>query len=179
MKGNGMTTEETKDLRRVTGKLIRQFGDKIITVEERSGNAIPSVIVDKAKISEVLFFLKTDPDCAFDMLTDLFGVDNNKEKPRFELIYFLNSIKHKNRLAVKLGVEDGETVPTATGIWKAAEWFEREIYDMFGIRFEGHPDMRRILLDDDFEGHPLRKDYPLEGPDIDKPFVVELSEDKQ
>jgi len=80
---------------------------------------------------------------------------------------------------VKLGVEEGENVPTATGIWKAAEWFEREIYDMFGIRFEGHPDLRRILLDEEFEGHPLRKDYPLEGPDIDKPFVVDLSEDKQ
>ena len=170
--------DETKDVRKVTGKLIRQFGDRIVTVEERTGSAIPSVIVDKTKILEVLFFLKTDPECAFDMLTDLFGVDNNKEKPRFEPIYFLNSIKHRYRLAVKVGLEDGETVPTASGIWKAAEWFEREIYDMFGIRFEGHPDLRRILLDDEFEGHPLRKDYPLEGPDFDKPFNVELGEEK-
>jgi NADH-quinone oxidoreductase subunit C len=171
-------TEEFKDIRKLTGKLVRQFGEKIVTVEERSGSAIPSVIVSKAKILEALFFLKTDPDCAFDMLTDLFGVDNYKEKPRFELVYFLNSIKHKIRLAVKVGVEEGETVPSATGIWKAAEWFEREIYDMFGIRFEGHPDLRRILLDEDFEGHPLRKDFPLEGTDFDKPFVVELSEEK-
>ncbi len=170
-------TEENRDIRKVTGKLVRQFGDKI-TVEDRGGSAIPSLIVDKAKLLETLFFLKTDPECDFDMLTDLFGVDNYKEKPRFELIYFLNSVKHRFRLAVKVGLEEGETIPSATGIWKAAEWFEREIYDMFGIRFEGHPDLRRILLDDDFEGHPLRKDYPLEGPDFDKPFVVELAEDK-
>ncbi len=170
--------DETKDIRKVTGKLVRQFGEKIITVEERSGSAIPSVVVDKEKILEVLFFLKTDGESAFDMLTDLFGVDNYKEKPRFELVYFLNSMKHRFRLAVKVGLEEGETIPSATGIWKAAEWFEREIYDMFGIRFEGHPDLRRILLDDDFEGHPLRKDYPLEGPDFDKPFQVELGEEK-
>ena len=170
--------DETKDVRKVTGKLLRQFGEKIITVEDRSGTSIPSVIVDKAKILEALFFLKIDPGCDFDMLTDLFGVDNYKEKPRFELIYFLNSLKNKTRLAVKVGLEEGDSVPTASGIWKAAEWFEREIYDMFGIRFEGHPDLRRILLDDEFEGHPLRKDYPLEGPDFDKPFTVELSEDK-
>jgi NADH-quinone oxidoreductase subunit C len=171
-------TGEGKDIQKVTGKLLRQFGAKVITVEERSGNAIPSIIVDKAKLLEALFFLKADPDCAFDMLTDLFGVDNYKEKPRFELIYFLNSFKNKTRLAVKVGLEDGESVPTASGIWKAAEWFEREIYDMFGIRFEGHPDLRRILLDEEFEGHPLRKDFPLEGTDFDKPFVVELGEEK-
>jgi len=171
-------TGESKDVQKVSAKLLRQFGEKIITIEDRGGSAIPSVVVDKAKILEVLFFLKADPDCAFDMLTDLFGVDNNKEKPRFELIYFLNSLKNKTRLAVKVGLEDGESVPTASGIWKAAEWFEREIYDMFGIRFEGHPDLRRILLDEEFEGHPLRKDFPVEGPDFDKPFVVELGEDK-
>ncbi len=171
-------TDESKDVRKVTGKLLRQFGEKFITVEERSGSGIPSVIVDKAKISEALFFLKSDPDCAFDMLTDLFGVDNYKEKPRFEVIYFLNSLQNKARLAVKVGLAEGESLPTASGIWRAAEWFEREIYDMFGIRFEGHPDLRRILLDDEFEGHPLRKDFPLEGPDFDKPFVVQLGEEK-
>ena len=171
-------TDDTKGIRKVTGKLLRQFGEKIITVEDRSDSGIPTVVVDKAKIAEVLFFLRTDPDCAFDMLTDLFGVDNYKEKPRFEIIYFLNSLKNKIRLAVKVGLEEGEGIPTASGSWKAAEWFEREIYDMFGIRFEGHPDLRRILLDEEFEGHPLRKDFPLEGPDFDKPFVVELGEEK-
>ncbi len=170
--------DETKDARKVTGKLLRQFGEKIVTVEERSGSSIPSVIVAKSKILEALFFLKADPDCDFDMLTDLFGVDNYREKPRFELIYFLNSLRNKTRLAVKVGLEEGESIPTASGIWKAAEWFEREIYDMFGIRFEGHPDLRRILLDEEFEGHPLRKDYPLEGPDFDKPFTVDLGEEK-
>jgi NADH-quinone oxidoreductase subunit C len=169
-------TEETKAVHKPIEKLLRKFGEASITVEERSG--IASIIADKAKITDVLLFLKNDPDCVFDMLTDLFGVDNYKEKPRFEVIYFLNSLKNKTRLAVKVGLAEGESIPTVSTIWKAAEWFEREIYDMFGIRFTGHPDMRRILLDDDFEGHPLRKDYPVEGPDIDKPFIVQLGEEK-
>ena len=169
-------TQESKALQKVTDKLLRKFGEAFITVEERSG--IPSIIVDKAKITDVLLFLKNDLDGDFDMLTDLFGVDNYKEKPRFEIIYFLNSLKNKTRLAVKVRLDEGDNIPTASDIWKAAEWFEREVYDMFGIRFVGHPDMRRILLDEDFEGHPLRKDFPLEGADIDKPFTVELSEEK-
>jgi len=169
-------TQESKALQKVTDKLLRKFGEAFITVEERSG--IPSIIVDKAKITDVLLFLKNDLDGDFDMLTDLFGVDNYKEKPRFEIIYFLNSLKNKTRLAVKVRLDEGDNIPTASDIWKAAEWFEREVYDMFGIRFVGHPDMRRILLDEDFEGHPLRKDFPLEGADVDKPFTVELSEEK-
>jgi NADH-quinone oxidoreductase subunit C len=170
-------TGETKAVKRPIEKLLQRFGEAPIVVEERSGG-IASIIVDKARITDVLVFLKNDPDCAFDMLTDLFGVDNYKDKPRFELIYFLNSLSNKTRLAVKVRLGEAESIPTASNIWNAAEWFEREIYDMFGIRFAGHPDLRRILLDDEFEGHPLRKDYPLEGPDFDKPFLVQLSEEK-
>jgi NADH-quinone oxidoreductase subunit C len=169
-------TRESKIVQKVGEKLLQKFGGASVTLEERSG--IPGIIVDKAIITDVLLFLKNDPDGDFDMLADLFGVDNYKEKPRFELIYFLNSWKNKTRLGVKVRLDEGDSIPTASGIWKAAEWFEREVYDMFGIRFIGHPDLRRILLDEDFEGHPLRKDYPLEGADIDKPFTVQLSEEK-
>jgi NADH-quinone oxidoreductase subunit C len=170
-------TEEGRAVKRAIEKLIQKFGEASVVVEERGGG-IASIIVDKARITDVLVFLKNDPDCDFDMLTDLFGVDNHKDKPRFELIYFLNSLSNRSRLAVKVRLGEDESITTASNIWKSAEWFEREIYDMFGIQFAGHPDLRRILLDDDFKGHPLRKDFPLEGPDFDKPFIAQLSEEK-
>lgn len=153
-------------------KLIENFTGVSLRVEESNGATM--VTVGKEKARDVLLFLRNDADCNFDMLTDQFGVDHSSEKPRFELIYLLNSLGNKERLTVKVRLAEGESFPTVCDIWKAAEWFEREIFDMFGIRFDNHPDLRRILLDDDFEGHPLRKDFPTEGYGFDQPFTVHL-----
>jgi NADH-quinone oxidoreductase subunit C len=153
-------------------KLAERFTDTPLKTEEYHGACFVTVAKEKAR--DVLLFLRNDPDCSFDMLTDQFGVDHVGEKPRFEIIYLLNSLARKERLTVKVRLNEGEALPTACDIWKSADWFEREIFDMFGVRFDNHPDLRRILLDDDFEGHPLRKDFPTEGYGFDQPFVVRL-----
>jgi NADH-quinone oxidoreductase subunit C len=102
------------------------------------------------------------------MLMDLTAVDylkfpGREDGPRFDVVYHLYSVAHNHRLRLKVAVEQDEpSVPTATGLWPIANWLEREVWDMFGIRFEGHPDLRRLLLYEEFVGHPLRKDYPIE-----------------
>ncbi len=153
-------------------RLIEKFTSTAFKTEESNGALM--VLVNRENARDALLFLKNDPECAYDMLTDQFGVDHAADKPRFEIIYLLNSLTHKNRLTVKVRLNEGESFPTVCDIWRSAEWFEREIFDMFGIRFDGHPDLRRILLEDDFEGHPLRKDFPTEGYGFDQPFVVRL-----
>lgn len=133
-----------------------------------------SVTVQKKDIFVICKFLYSDPDLQYQMLIDLCGVDFFPEQPRFEVVYLLYSMKNKERLRLKIKVGDSESVSSVESIWKAADWLEREVYDLFGIPFDNHPDLRRILLWDGYEGHPLRKDYPVEGPDFDKPFVPEV-----
>lgn len=120
-----------------------------------------SVYVRKENLPEVLSFLKTEPGCEFNFLSDITSVDLFTQKPRFEVLYHLYSIPLNHRLRVKVKAEDGEKVPSATALWGAANWHEREIYDLMGIEFEGHPDLRRILMREEWIGHPLRKDFPL------------------
>ncbi|MDI6726318.1 MAG: NADH-quinone oxidoreductase subunit C [Smithellaceae bacterium] len=127
---------------------------------------------------EVLGELFHNPELRYDMLTDLFGVDRGATgSHRFEVVYLLTSLRHNRRLSVRLLLKEGETPSTVSDIWQGANWLEREAYDMFGLAFSDHPDLRRILLEDDFTGHPLRKDYPTAGDDFDRPFVVRLEED--
>ena len=133
-----------------------------------------NVTVQKKEIFEICKFLYSDPDLQYRMLTDLCGVDFFPESPRFEVVYLLYSMKRQQRLRLKIKVGDSESVSSVESIWKAADWLEREVYDLFGISFDNHPDLRRILLWDGYEGHPLRKDFPVEGPDFDKPFVPEV-----
>ena len=133
-----------------------------------------TVTVSKEEIYEICKFLCSDSDLQFRFLTDLCGVDFFPQTPRFEVVYLLCSIKNKQRLRLKAKVGEGESIRSVETVWKAANWLEREAYDLFGISFENHPDLRRILLWDGYEGHPLRKDYPVEGPDFDKPFVPEV-----
>jgi NADH-quinone oxidoreductase subunit C len=133
-----------------------------------------NVTVQKKDIFEICKFLYSDPDLQYQMLTDLCGVDFFPESPRFEVVYLLYSMKKQQRLRLKIKVGDSESVSSVESIWKAADWLEREVYDLFGISFDNHPDLRRILLWDGYEGHPLRKDFPVEGPDFDKPFVPEV-----
>lgn len=109
-------------------------------------------------------FLRDDPDLAFELPIDLTAVDyrdwTGAERPRFEVVYHLCSVRHKHRIRLKIRVsEDAPAVPSVADIYPGLGWFEREAWDMFGIRFEGHPDLRRMLLPEEFEGHPLRKDY--------------------
>jgi NADH-quinone oxidoreductase subunit C len=116
-----------------------------------------------------LRFLRDDPECALDFLTDLTCVDYLAyppagREPRFELVYQLYSTERKHRLRVKAGVPDGPspTIDSVVPLWPGANWLEREVWDLYGIKFQGHPDLRRILMYEEFVGHPLRKDYPKE-----------------
>ncbi|MBI4469499.1 MAG: NADH-quinone oxidoreductase subunit C [Acidobacteria bacterium] len=109
-------------------------------------------------------YLRDASGLEFNFLSDLTAVDWGPEaEPRFEVVYALYSIKHHHRLRLKVTLDEGERAGTVSTVWKTANWHEREVFDMFGIRFEGHPDLRRILMADDYEGHPLRKDFPLRG----------------
>jgi NADH-quinone oxidoreductase subunit C len=127
------------------------------------GHGEVTVIVPREYIVDACRFLKEQH--GFDMLADLCGCDRGPEEdPRFEVNYHLFSTKHHNRLRLKVLLsEDDPHVTTVTQIWKTAEWHERETYDLVGVLFDGHPDLRRILLPSDFDGHALRKDYPLRG----------------
>jgi NADH-quinone oxidoreductase subunit C len=124
-----------------------------------------TLVVPREAVVAVCAHLKTAPGFEFDMLSDLTGVDRGpEEEPRFEVNYHLFSTKryHRMRLKVLLHQEDPH-VQTVTGVWRTANWHERETFDMFGVIFDGHPDLRRILLPDDWQGHALRKDFPLRG----------------
>lgn len=128
-----------------------------------TGHGEVTVIVPREAIVDACRFLKHDH--GFDMLADLCGSDRGPEEdPRFEVNYHLFSTTHHSRLRLKVLLREEEaSVATVSGLWKTANWHERETYDLVGIKFDGHPDLRRILLPSDFDGHALRKDYPLRG----------------
>jgi len=153
-------------------KLQEKFPASILEVTTFRGEV--TVTVSKGEILEICKFLHSDPDLQFHLLTDLCGLDFFPQAPRFGIVYLLCSLKNNQRLRVKTRVGETESIPSVESIWKVANWYEREAYDLFGIRFENHPDLRRILMWDGYEGYPLRKDYPAEGPDFDKPFVPEV-----
>jgi NADH-quinone oxidoreductase subunit C len=124
-----------------------------------------TVVVPAARLADVGSFLKTAAECRFDYLADLTAVDwAERADRRFDVVLCLYSVPLRQRLRVKTRVAEDEPVPSVTGLWPAANWLEREVFDMFGITFTGHPDLRRILMPADWQGHPERKDYPLEGP---------------
>ncbi|MCL4458040.1 MAG: NADH-quinone oxidoreductase subunit C [Nitrospirae bacterium] len=124
-----------------------------------------SVIVKRDRVKEIMKYLHHTPELYFDYLQDLCGVDHSgRKEPRFEVVYHLYSIRHRHTIRIKAEVpEDNCAIDSVTDIWAGANWHERECYDLFGIKFNGHPDLRRILLPEDWEGHPLRKDYPLKA----------------
>ena len=122
------------------------------------------IYIDKNNLENFLTFLRDDQQLSFKTLIDVFGADMlGIRSPRFEVIYNLLSYKLNNRITVKVAIDDSVEVPTVSKIFSSAGWFEREAFDMYGIVFKNHPDLRRILTDYDFEGHPLRKDFPLTG----------------
>jgi NADH-quinone oxidoreductase subunit C len=123
-----------------------------------------TVIVPVTKLLEVGRFLRETPETGFDFCSDVTASDWPTRAQRFDVIYCLFSTRHRKRLRLKVRAAESEPVPSVTGIWPAANWLEREVYDLFGVNFTGHPNRTRILMPDDWQGHPQRKDYPLEGP---------------
>jgi len=142
-------------------RLVERFGEAVLQTHAGCGDH--TVIVDQRRIVEIIGFLKTEPGLEFDVLMDLCGVDYLPRQPRFEVVYHLYSLTKNHRLRVKVQLDGPEPeVDSITSLYKGANWFEREVWDMFGIKFAGHPDLRRILMYDQFEGYPLRRDYPVD-----------------
>jgi NADH-quinone oxidoreductase subunit C len=119
--------------------------------------------VEPARLIETVRYLRDDPSCLFVSFIDLTAVDYPTRVPRFDVVTHLLSPKHNRRIRIKVGTDEDVPVPSLTALYPAADWFEREAYDLFGVFFSGHPDLRRILTDYGFEGHPLRKDFPMTG----------------
>jgi len=123
-----------------------------------------TVEIPREHLRDACEFLAADPALKFAFLSDVTGVDRSPIEPRFEVNYHLVSIEHRERLRVKVRASsDAPNVPSVVAVWPTANWHEREVFDLLGVRFEGHPDLRRILMPEDWEGHPLRKDYPVTG----------------
>lgn len=154
---------------RAVGEMLKdRFPAAVLGVEEFRGET--TVTIDKGALRKVMRFLKEDEATRYDLLVDAAGADLGGASPRFTVAYLLHSMRYNNRLRIKIGVAEDAALDTVSDIWRAAEWLEREAYDMFGIPFGDHPDLRRILLADDFVGHPLRKEFPVQGHDFDKPL---------
>ncbi|WP_374164931.1 NADH-quinone oxidoreductase subunit C [Arcticibacter sp. MXS-1] len=153
-----MTFEEIKAL------LISKFGEEVIVGEEQLGKQ-PALLIKPEMIADVCLELRNNDQTWFDFLSCLSGVDHGVEENVFSVVYHLASIPFKNQLTLKVkkyhdrSREDLPSFPTVSHVWRTADWHEREAFDLLGIFFEGHPDLRRILLPDDWEGYPLRKDY--------------------
>jgi NADH-quinone oxidoreductase subunit C len=123
-----------------------------------------TVIVPATKLLEVVGFLRDAPEAQFDFCSDVTASDWPTRPQRFDVVYCLFSTRQRKRLRVKVRAAEAEPVPSVSAIWPAANWLEREVYDLFGVNFTGHPNRKRILMPDDWQGYPQRKDYPLEGP---------------
>jgi len=123
-----------------------------------------SIYVERSALREACVLLRDDPNCPFNFLSDVTCVDWYPTQPRFEVIYHLFSISKKERVRLKVRLNgEAPAVESVTSVWPAANYFEREVFDLFGVRFTGHPYLRRLLMPEEWEGHPLRKDYPVEG----------------
>ena len=143
----------------VLSKLKEKFGDAIVATHSDFGD--DTAVVRRERIVDICTFLRDDPAMRFDFAMDLTGVDYLGEEPRFEVVYHLYSLEKRHRVRIKVRLrEDDPVIDTAVTVWPGINWYEREAWDMYGIVFRGHPDLRRILMYEGFEGHPLRKDYP-------------------
>ena len=149
----------------------------IINIKEHE--KLIEIECDKNNILSLLKKLKENNDFIFDQLLDITAVDNPSRERRFDLIYIIQSLKKNKKLILKTSLKENDSIETITSVYKAADWYERECYDLFGIEFTNHPDLRRIMTDYNFEGHPLRKDFPLTGhtevryDDLEKKVIYE------
>jgi NADH-quinone oxidoreductase subunit C len=150
----------------ILARLQERLGSGLIETHDFRGDH--TAVVAREVILDALGFCRDDAELAFDLLVDITAVDyvrfpGREDGPRFEVVYHLYSTTHNHRVRLKARVEEDDArVATACGLWPIANWLEREVWDMFGVRFEGHPDLRRLLLYEEFVGHPLRKDYPID-----------------
>jgi len=151
----------------IADRLKERFPEEVLDVKEFRGQV--SVTVRKNRILEICRFLHDAPDLYLDYLIDLCGVDYlGKKENRFEVVYHLYSIRHRHALRLKAEVPENDArTDSVMPVWIGVNWHERECYDLFGIVFAGHPDLRRVLLPEDWEGYPLRKDYPVKGPETE------------
>ena len=141
--------------------IASRLADEVIETQVSLGEL--TVLVHAEQIVPVLSFLRDDQQCLFKLLIDLCGADYPERAERLEGVYNLLSLRHNQRVRVKVRLDEDKVVPSVTGVFRAAGWFEREAWDLYGIMFSDHPDLRRILTDYGFEGHPMRKDFPLTG----------------
>jgi len=162
----------------VANEALQELGDYIAGAlgnEVRKTEIVCDQLIvhaTRSAIVKVLTWLRDDSNCLFKQLMDVCGVDYPERDERFDVVYNLLSLKHNQRVRVKVTTNETETVPSVTGVFSAANWYEREVWDLYGVFFTDHPDLRRILTDYGFEGHPQRKDFPLTG-------YVEMRYDEQ
>ncbi|MDZ7720880.1 MAG: NADH-quinone oxidoreductase subunit C [Balneolaceae bacterium] len=155
-----MSLELSEHLQSTVDSLSENFSDKLVDVYQSSGDTF--IVVDTDSILEISKHLKEKLDYVY--LSDVFGIDRYTSEDRFEVVYNLISLKHQQRVFVKVRCEEeNPEVDSVIPVWKAANWFEREVYDMFGVYFRNHPDLRRIFMPEDFDYFPLRKEFPLLG----------------
>lgn len=155
---NTSNIDEDFSFERSVSKLLVNLAERVQSI---NGQLVYRCVLDK--LFETLVFLKNTETLSFSQLTDLTAVDYPDRIQRFELVYQLLSIENNKRVRIICPIDDGQIVPSITSIYKSAEWPEREVWDMYGLFFSDHPDLRRLLTDYGFEGHPLRKDFPLTG----------------
>jgi NADH-quinone oxidoreductase subunit C len=157
-----VTLAEREDaLRELLDEIGAALGDVLRAGRVERGEL--TLHVHTSAIVRVLIYLRDQPNCQFKMMVDLCGVDYPEREERFEVVYHLLSLKHNQRVRVKVTTDEGTPVPSVTGVFGAANWYEREVWDMYGVYFAEHPDLRRLLTDYGFEGHPMRKDFPQTG----------------
>jgi len=161
-KSKGWKSSGEPVLTDAVNKVVEQFKDFVSPYPNHTKEA--TVVAKKEKLLEVLKYLKTEDSLKFDYLSDLTAVHFPENDFQIVVVYHLYSTERKDSLRVKVELKDGETLESAVSIWPAANWMEREAYDLMGVKFENHPNLKRILLPDEWEGHPLRKEYPLGGP---------------
>lgn len=151
----------TKALNSLGEDIAQTLKNEVLSFAVAQGEL--TIEVHAGRIQRVLTYLRDDSECKFKTLVDITGIDWPDREPRFDVVYHLLSMHLNQRIRVKAAVSEGGTIPTVTGVFSAAGWQERELWDMFGIPVTGNPDLRRILSDYGFQGHPLRKDFPLTG----------------
>ena len=145
---------------KVLAALQAKFGNHLMKTHSFCGD--DTALVDRKAIREIAQFLRDDPGMDFDFLMDITAVDFPGDELRFEVVYHFYSLKHNHRVRIKARVPESDPqIDSLSDLWPSANWYEREVWDMFGVKFHGHPNLKRILMYDQFTGHPLRKDYPI------------------